>query len=201
MFDNMNDYNIDEQLAKIESIIMNPSFLKNRGLSNEVGYYIFDYNPKYELKVREKIDFLVNKINSDINYSTKIIKFDLYELLIQILNDEGFLEQTFKFEESKGTNFAINAVSKSLRLTSDNNLIINQILNNVTDDCVVFITGVGKAYPIIRSHNILNNLHLKLDTVPVILFFPGKFSGNNLVLFNTIDAGNYYRAFPLVSGR
>lgn len=190
---------IDEQLASIESIIMKPSFIKNKGLSNEVGYYIFDYEPKYEIKVRQKTDKLINKINSDENYSTKILKFDLYDIIIDIFKKKGFLEKVFKFEKEKGTEYAINAVSKSLKLNSDKNLIINYILDHVTDNCIVFITGVGKAYPIIRAHNILNNLHLKLDTVPVILFFPGKYSGHDLVLFNTINAGNYYRAFPLNS--
>ena len=43
--------NIDEKISKIEPKIKEPFFLENKGLSNEVGYYIFDYNPKYELKV------------------------------------------------------------------------------------------------------------------------------------------------------
>ena len=68
---------IDEKLSRIESIIKQPSFLENRGLSNEVGYYIFDYDPEYEMKVREEIKHLKEKINSNPNYSFKIYEFDL----------------------------------------------------------------------------------------------------------------------------
>ena len=86
-----------------------------------------------------------------------------------------------------------------LKLNSDKNLIVNYILERTPDNCVVFVTGVGKAYPILRSHNVLNNLHQKLDKVPVVLFFPGKYSGTDLILFNTVEGSNYYRAFPLIS--
>ena len=189
---------IDEKLSRIESIIKQPSFLENRGLSNEVGYYIFDYDPEYEMKVREEIKHLKEKINSNQNYSFKIYEFDLYEIIIGILKEEGFLEKAFKFEEKKGIPFAQKAITGLLELNSDSNLIVNYIKERTPDNCVLFITGVGKAYPILRSHNVLNNLHQQIDEVPVILFFPGKYSGRDLVLFNTLDGSNYYRAFPLI---
>jgi hypothetical protein len=108
------------------------------------------------------------------------------------------LEKTFKFEETKGRDHAKKAVTKMLKLGMDLNLIVNYIIDRYTENSVIFITGVGKAYPLLRSHNVLNNLHQQLDEVPVIMFFPGRYSGNDLVLFNTIKDSNYYRAFPLV---
>ena len=189
---------IDEKLSRIESIIKQPSFLENRGLSNEVGYYIFDYDPEYEMKVRQEIKHLKEKINSNPNYSFKILEFDLYEIIIGILKEEGFLDKVFQFEEKKGIPHAQKAITGLLELNSDSNLIVNYIKERTLDNCVLFITGVGKAYPILRSHNILNNLHQQIDNVPVVLFFPGKYSGRDLVLFNTLEGSNYYRAFPLI---
>ena len=87
---------------------------------------------------------------------------------------------------------------KMLRLTNDNNLIVSRIVEQTPDRAVVFLTGVGKAFPFVRSHNILNNLHQVLDRVPVILFYPGRWNGQSLSLFGTIQDGNYYRAFPLI---
>lgn len=189
---------IDVKLSKIEPKIKEPSFLENKGLSNEVGYYIFDYEPKYELKVREEVSRIKNKINNA-NYSFTIIEFDLYEIIIDILKEKGYLEKVFNFEEKKGIEFTKKAIINLLKLNSDNNVIVNYILDKTPNtNCVVFLTGVGKAYPILRSHNVLNNLHQKLDEVPVVLFFPGKYSGMDLILFNTIEGSNYYRAFPLI---
>ena len=74
--------NIDDKISKIESIIKNPSFLENKGLSNEVGYYIFDYDPQYEMKVRQEIARIENKINSNENYGFNVAIFDLYEIII-----------------------------------------------------------------------------------------------------------------------
>ena len=191
--------NIDEKISKIEPKIKEPSFLENKGLSNEVGYYIFDYNPKYELKVRDEVSRLKNKYTNDSNYSFSIVEFDLYEIIINILKEKGYLEKVFKFEEKKGIKFTTKAIINLLNLNSDKNLIVNYIVDRTPDNCVVFLTGVGKAYPILRSHNVLNNLHQKLDEVPVVMFFPGKYSGTDLVLFNTVEGSNYYRAFPLIS--
>ena len=185
----------DEAYEKIKK----ESFLENKGLGNEVGYYVFDYNPADELKIRKKVDEIVNKINSKEELPFKVYNFDLYEIIIEILKEKNFLEKTFKFEEKKGKEFVKDKVTKSLRLTQDSNLIVNYILKKTPkDSAVVFLTGVGKAYPLLRSHQVLNNLHQVLDQVPVVLFFPGTYSGNDLKLFDTLDSNNYYRAFKLV---
>ena len=34
---------LEQRLDKVEGIIKKPSFRQNKGLGNEVGYYIFDY--------------------------------------------------------------------------------------------------------------------------------------------------------------
>ncbi|MBX4309185.1 DUF1788 domain-containing protein, partial [Mycobacterium tuberculosis] len=48
---------------------------------------------------------------------------------------------------------------------------------------MLFLTGVGPAYPLIRTHSLLNNLQPLLGSVPLVLFFPGRFSGQSLQLF------------------
>lgn len=190
--------NFEERLNQIEIKIKEPSFLQNKGLGNEVGYFIFDYEPEYELRVRNEVEYLKNKINNNPNLGFKILEFDLYEIIFEIIKTKGYLEKTFKFEETKGRDHAKKAITRMLKLSMDSNLIVNYIIDHTTENSVVFITGVGKAYPLLRSHNVLNNLHQQLDKVPVIMFFPGVYSGNDLVLFDTIKDGNYYRAFRLV---
>ncbi|HLR21767.1 MAG TPA: DUF1788 domain-containing protein [Tissierellaceae bacterium] len=69
---------------------------------------------------------------------------------------------------------------------------------NTPDNSVVFITGVGKIFPFVRSHRILNKLHLVFDRIPVVLFYPGEYDGQSLILFSEFKDENYYRAFPLI---
>lgn len=190
---------LDERLNLIEDKISEKSFRENKGLGNEVGYYIFDYNPKDELFVRNHVQYLKDKINNS-NKGFKVIEFDLFHLMIEVLQDEGYLEAFFELEKDNGFFEMADNLVETLGLdeTNELNLIISKILAEDLTDSVVFLTGVGKCHPIIASHNILNNLHQVLDSVPVILFYPGEYSGQDLRLFNTLDTKNYYRAFHLV---
>jgi hypothetical protein len=50
---------LDQIMPKIES----PDFLKNQGLGNEIGFYVFDYPAESELEVREHLTFITSKLN------------------------------------------------------------------------------------------------------------------------------------------
>jgi hypothetical protein len=190
---------LDERLNRIEQVITEKSFRENKGLGNEVGYYVFDYNPREEINVRNHIAYLKDRINGG-NKDFKIVEFDLFHLMIEVLEEEGYLEAFFDLEKENGFfDMAENLVETlGLDETNELNLIISKMLQNDLTDTVIFLTGVGKCHPIIASHNILNNLHQVLDTVPVVLFYPGEYSGQDLKLFGTMDSHNYYRAFRLV---
>ena len=92
----------------------------------------------------------------------------------------------------------VKAVNDALMITSRDSVIVKTIKENTPDNSVIFLTGIGKCYPLIRSHTVLNNLHQVVDNVPVVMFFPGKYDGQELVLFGEIKDDNYYRAFKLV---
>ena len=188
---------IYQRLDEIIPKITDKSFRENMGLGNEMGYYIFDYEPKYELLVRDHIEFIKQKISdeySDIN----IKEFDLYEIILEIMDKKGYLQKNIEMEKKKGSKYVFNAIRKSLRLTLKNDMVLSYIVNRVEPNDIVFITGVGKAWPIMRSHTVLNNLHNVIDQVPVVMFFPGEYDGLELILFNEIKDDNYYRAFQLI---
>lgn len=190
---------LDERLNKIEEKIGEKSFRENKGLGNEVGYYIFDYPARDELNVRNHIEYLKNKINKS-NLEFKIVEFDLYDIIINILKENDYIDLLAKLEKSKGFEHICEAIGNVLGISENDNLnlIVDHINTNTPKGSVVFVTGVGKCYPMVRSHNVLNNLHQVLDTVPVVMFFPGEYSGQDLHLFGTIKDDNYYRAFKLV---
>lgn len=188
---------IYKRLDKILPKLLEKGFRENKGLGNEIGYYIFDYDPKYEVIVRDHIKFLKQKINTD-NSEIEIIEFDLYEIMLEILGEKGYLQKTFDMEKKKSTEKIIMPIKRSLRLTQKNDLVVDYIKKRVKKKHIVFLTGVGKAWPIIRSHTVLNTLHAVIDQVPLIMFFPGTYDGQELQLFNEIKDDNYYRAFKLV---
>lgn len=188
---------LEERLDQAEAMIQTTSFRENKGLGNEVGYYIFDYPPEQELYIRNWVEYVRQK-NENSGDDYRIIVFDLYDIVIDILIQKGYLEKCYQFEKTKGFERVSKSISNMLRITSSDGLIVDYIKDHITKKSVVFITGIGKCYPILRSHTVLNNLHQVVDQVPVVLFYPGKYDGQELVLFGEIKDDNYYRAFKLV---
>lgn len=188
---------IEQRLDILEEKMRSESFRKNTGLGNEVGYYVFDYDPHQELIVRQRIHDLRNS-NTNLKFGYELIVYDLYELMLKLLEEEEVLEDLKDLEEEEGTEYVFAAIADTLRFDEKDSLIINYIIDNTSEDAVVFLTGIGKCFPILRSHKILNNLHQVMDHCPVVMFYPGRYNGNSLNIFNEMKEDNYYRAFPIV---
>ena len=124
--------------------------------------------------------------------------YDLYDMIIDFLESKNFLEKCFDFEKKRGLERITKAVTNSMKINEDDSLIVQYIKEHTPKKAVVFLTGIGKCYPILRSHKVLNNLHQAFVQSPVVMFFPGTYNEQELILFNEIKDDNYYRAFRLV---
>ena len=51
----------EQRLDQIEIEINKKEFREHKGLGNEIGYYVFDYEPSKELRVREHVKYLKEK--------------------------------------------------------------------------------------------------------------------------------------------
>ena len=185
------------ELGKIESEIGKTSFLNGKGLGNEVSYYVFDYDPKDEILVREYIDKLVKK-DKEFGDGYKLKVYDVYDLMIDLLESEGYLEDCFEMEKNDGMNYLVESVNDLLRMSDNNDYFTEYVEENTPEKAIVFLIGVGKIFPFVRSHKILNNLHQSFNKAPVVMFYPGKYDGQSLELFGEFKDDNYYRAFSLI---
>ena len=191
--------NIRSRLDKIKDIVESDSLYKQQSLGGELNFHIFDYDPADEMIVRNYVkDFIKNY--SHTNSKIKPIVFDLFEMILELLENEDVLNDAIELEQQEGTDSLFNATSEILKADNFKELIKNKMDNHN----LVLITGVGKSYPLVRSHTILNNLHSLLDKVPVIMFYPGMYDQKELSLFNGskfdgLKDDNYYRAFRLVA--
>lgn len=190
---------IHERLDILEAKMRSEHFRENKGLGNEIGYYVFDYEPEDELVVRQRIDKL-SSTDTEMKFGYELIVYDLYELMIQLLKEEDAFDELLVLEEEEGSEYIYDAISDILKFDEPDSLMVNYIADkqHTPDDAVVLLTGVGKCFPIIRSHKILNNLHQVMDHCPVIMFFPGRYDWNQLRIFGDLKDDNYYRAFPIV---
>jgi len=188
---------LNDRLKELEPKILDPNFRTNRGTANEVNFWIVDYDAEDEMQVRDHIDTLAKHINN--NYEDINIKIiDLYDIMIDVLEEKGYLDKVLQMEKAKGSHEVIEPIKRTLRLTLDNDMVVAKISEGLTPEKdVVFLVGVGKAWPVIRSHTVLNNLHSKVDSNALVMFFPGSYT-SKLSLFDEITDDNYYRAFKLV---
>lgn len=186
-----------KRLDEMEIAIRKPSFRQSSGRANEVNYWVFDYPPERELEVRERIEYLKNK-NQKGTDGFELVVFDLYDIVIDFLEKKNFMEKCYDFEKKRGIERIVKAVNNSMKINDDDSLVVQYIRDNTPENSIVFLTGIGKCYPILRSHKVLNNLHQAFVRVPVVMFFPGTYNEQELILFNEIKDDNYYRAFRLV---
>ncbi|PAD85758.1 hypothetical protein CHH55_21975 [Niallia circulans] len=185
--------NLNARLDQIIPKIKEDKFIEGRGLGNEISFYVFDYEPQDELVVRDYIKHIKKEFGYE-GSNRRIIEFDLYKMLIDITKEKRIFDRIFEMEERQGG----EALFKAMITFAKPEVFLNKIKEQVDDYNVVLLTGIGKVYPFVRSHNILNNLQEVLDNVPVIMFFPGKYDGQSLQLFGKYKDDNYYRAFRLV---
>lgn len=185
--------NINTRLQEMTNKLNSKELFESNGLGNEINFHVFDYDPEDEYIVRE---YLENYLLKRTKLNIKV--FDIYDIIIDILKEKGFLEKCFEYEKKKGAKYLNTIISKTIGIGSGSDLIVKKIKNEVKPDQIVVITGIGKCYGIVRGHTILNNLHSVITNNPLIMFYPGSYNGQSFKLFNRLENDNYYRAFQFV---
>ena len=180
---------LDEIQPKIES----EDFLKNQGLGNEIGFYVFDYPPESEIEVREHLDYMSERL---IKRGRIFKSINLFEAVIELLDSRNLTERAFKVQKERGDDALFNALKEPLEQNRVAEFISSKIDLETTE--FILLHGLGSAWPIIRGHGLLNALHAKVGSVPTVLFYPGEYDGTALKPFGRIESNNYYRAFKLV---
>ena len=171
-------------------------FLANKGLGNEVGFYLFCYDPALELEVREFVRGLVKESESG-SLGCRIVKRDLYDVFLGICEKKRILEKIPQQEQRRG----LDALRQLLQRSASVEMFVESMAyGDHQNGDVVFITGVGEIYPVLRLHGLFETLQQQgvFSDVPVVAFYPGRYTGQSLSLFSKLPDGNYYRAFDLI---
>ena len=184
---------LQSRLDLILERIENPRFLNNDGLGNEIGFWIFDYPAKQELAVRDYLIHLIDKLEK---HGHTFVTINIYEILVEMLASRGLLERTFSREQQTG----VEAVRKTLSGPLSQKKIAEFIADKIKPESLDFVllTGLGNAWPLVRGHELLSALQDVMGKTPLVLFYPGEYSGRDLHPFGMIESKNYYRAFKLV---
>lgn len=183
--------NVMNRLSKVSARLSEEAFLTNKGLSNEVGIHVFCYEPKDELTVRAYFESLKTKV--DVPY--RLVECDLYKIFLEICEDKRILKSIPGMEKQKGKEFLTNQLQK---VATAEAFVEKMKYEPHEKGDVLLITGVGKVYPFMRSHKILDNIQHIFSDIPILMLYPGTFNGQDLDLFGKFLDGHYYRAFNLL---
>jgi len=186
----------EERLNQILPKISSDEFLSSKGLGNEIGFWIFDYPPEREMEMR---DFLIRTVLTSLNKSQPPIRagiINLFDLVIQLLQERQLLDKAIDMQRTKGD----EAVMAALRPVLKEDKLAQKIVTLVDLDNIdlLLLWGVGSAYPMLRTHTLLSALHPLMGRTPLLMFYPGRYDGYSLRLFNKLSEDHYYRAFRLV---
>lgn len=180
---------LDLVLERIES----PKFLQNHGLGNEIGFWIFDYPAKHELLVREQLQHITDKLTKR-NY--RFAHINLFQVLIDMLESRGLFDRACAREQQVG----VEGLRKTLAGPLSQDKVAKFIAERYQPGQLQFVllSGLGNAWPLVRGHEMLSALQDVMGSTPLVLFYPGEYSGRDLHPFGMIESRNYYRAFKLV---
>lgn len=189
---------INERYDHLLAIISSQRFLKMQGLGNEVPFFIVPFQPEEANEMGRVGNQLVKQLA---NMGIRILKINLYDLAIELLQKRGVWERVLEIEST----ISKDELKELLQgvLDSEHHLvpaIVHKMEQEPFD--VMFITGVGEVFPYIRSHTVLNNLQSVAKYKPTVMFFPGIYTqslehGASLNLFGRLHDDKYYRAFNI----
>jgi len=186
----------ETKLDHLKEKIQNSDFQHNQGLSNEVSYYILAYDPKDYPMVRKELDSIEHIYTKD-TIDHEIKEFNVYQIMWELLEERGIKQAVIDMEKKDGIDYLSEQINNVLRMTSSDNELVKYIDERINTDTIVFLTGMGQIYPLIRAHKILNTMHQVISDVPVVLFYPGKYDSLSLSMFGELKEDNYYRAFQI----
>ena len=186
---------LTNRLNLILDRVTSDEFLSGRGLGNEIPFYAFDYPADQELLVREHVRFLEQQIPKK-RPDISLLSIHLFELLVQTLKERRLFDKAMEMQKNKGD----DATLKALRSPLDAEKMAKalHVHMQTASPSLLFLTGIGAAFPLIRTHHLLNSLHPMMGSVPLVLFYPGQYDGHSLRLFGILTDRPYYRAFRLV---
>ena len=187
------------QVIQIEkhllSVIGSQRFLKMEGLSNEIPFFIYPFDPTDTLEVNAARKRLINNLAKE---GVKVLEIDLFELSIEILKDRDVLERLLEVEQEQNK---IDFLALLQGMLDPERHIASAVAKKLigSDHNVIFLTGVGEVFPYVRSHNVLSNLQSVCKDKPMLTFFPGTYEqsetlGSSLALFGFLKNDQYYRA-------
>src|SRR5262249_28429223 len=178
------------------------------GIGNEVAFYIFDYPPEEELRVRDFLRVLLDHIPRQ-KPGLRVKHVNLFDFVLDYLKTRKLLDKAIQMQREKSNDALKKALAGPLHPERLLPFLAEAIQPQQHD--LVTLSGAGNGYPWLRTSSLLSNLQRIMGTAPLVMFYPGKYDQLPLRLYGkltlspsfegegkTKKAKDYSRAFKLV---
>ena len=133
----------DQKLKKLDDFLHTFSTETGDGLCGEAGYYVFSYDPKDEMKVRQWTECETQILQQS---NRPVVEFDLYKIMTTLLAEKHPRQKYEDLELRTGSmTRVVNAVNSVLHIGQSDDLMLNYIVDRIPKkDAIILLTGVGK---------------------------------------------------------
>lgn len=193
----MSERDLVEEERRVLAVLSSQRFRQMKGLGNEVPFFIWAYPPEWELGVVGAASRIRTTLQT--KQGLTVITIDLFELVIDMLDERGVLNRLDDLESRRSKRDFQRDLQRMLDPEKHIAPAIKKRLDVQPGYDILFLTGIGKVFPFIRTHTLLNNLQTVASRRPMLAFFPGEYRqsatyGSALVLFGRLSDDQYYRA-------
>lgn len=196
-------------VEELYDYLCSPQFLDEKSGNIFYNYYIYQYPANAEYETRRQIQEFKKKLERPTTF-VNALEIDLFKVFCDYLQSEKFgdttlLEDTFEGDKTHPDMVTTELTSEA---NSDNFIrFVNEkikehmALNDGLNKPYVFIHGIGKMFPYLRTNVFLTRYEKYNDpsSYRIILFYPGHQEGNSFSLFDTLEDAHTYRAILLVN--
>lgn len=202
----MTNNNNRRSLSQLYDYLVSPDF-QRVGDNIFYNYFIFTYPAADEYRMREQIAEF-EQMERPIN-AAHVMLLDLFDAFCDYLASESFGEKSLLESTLDEELDADNETLSELTCEANSDEFMRFVHDRIEaylaqcDGAVqpyIFVYGVGKMYPYLRSNVFLTKYEEYNDPsrYKIILFYPGHQQGNSFKLFDVLPDSHTYRAILCV---
>lgn len=186
----------EDPVDRLFRILRSPDFIAMKGLSGEVPIFIHTYEATAEDAARQTASALTTRLCND---GIACVQIDLFDLVLEQLASEGRLDRLIAREADFGRSKFFETMTG---LTDPKSRLVPCLMQRLeaAKANITILTGVGRVYPFLRTHTILESLQPAMMRQPLVMFFPGHYTqeqglGSQLRLFGSLPTPPIYKPF------
>ena len=194
-----------DRLNKILPRLISDDFLSGSGIGNEIAFYIFDYPPEDELRVREHIRFLLDHIPKQ-KPGLRVKHVNLFDFVLDHLKSRNSWTRPSRCSGRRATRRSRRPSPVRCTPRSWPRFRRGRPARRSTTWCSSPASAASTRC--CGRSSLLSNLQPIMGSTPLVMFYPGKYDQMTLKLFGKLSlsatfegAGktrkseHYYRAF------